>query len=261
MAQPLLVYAGGFHPQDCVDNLGEFLVSTMEAFKREMFQEFKSHSNQMQELTKSVEFLSANIDTANQTLKKVQLDYADIMKQNQKLTEANLKLGETVNELKSKVRELEQYSRRTNLEISGIPETRNEDTMKILGDIGTAIGVELHDTQVMAAHRVPSYKQGRAPPMVVQFQTKMQRDVWITNYKKNKDLSARRVNNVFPDTRVYINEHLSPDNKIFLAQLKERSKQCNVKYVWFKDDKFYLRRDDGEKYFKITSLDEVEKYR
>ncbi|KAG8264933.1 hypothetical protein J6590_106545, partial [Homalodisca vitripennis] len=151
----------------------------------------------MQELTKSVEFLSANIDTANQTLKKVQLDYAEIMKQNQKLNEANLKLGDAVNELKSKVRELEQYSRRTNLEISGIPETRNEDTMKILRDIGTAIGVELHDTQVMAAHRVPSYKQGRAPPMVVQFQTKMQRDVWIANYKKNRDLSARRVNTPF----------------------------------------------------------------
>ncbi|XP_046684955.1 uncharacterized protein LOC124370706 [Homalodisca vitripennis] len=183
------------------------------------------------------------------------------MKQNQKLTEANLKLGETVIELKCKVRELEQYSRRTNLEISGIPETRNKDTMRILRDIGTAIGVELHDTQVKAAHRVPSYKQGRAPPMVVQFQTKMQRDVWITNYKKKKDLSARRVNNAFPDTRVYINEHVSPDNKIFLAQLKERSKQCNVKYVWFKDGKFYLRRDDGEKCIKITSLDEVEKYR
>ncbi|XP_046677432.1 uncharacterized protein LOC124365492 [Homalodisca vitripennis] len=232
----------------------------MEAFKREMLQEFKSHSSQMQELTKSFEFLSANIDTANQVLKKFQLDYTEIMKQNQKLTEANLKLGETFNELKIKVRELEQYSRRTNLEIS-IPVTRNEDTMKILRDIGTAIGVELHDTQVMAAHRVPSYKQGRVSPMVFQFQTKMQRDVWITSYKKNKDLSARRVNNAFPDTRVYINEHLSPDNKIFLAQLKERSKQCNVKYIWFKGDKLYLRRDDGEKHFKITSLDEVEKYR
>ncbi|KAG8325493.1 hypothetical protein J6590_066481 [Homalodisca vitripennis] len=150
----------------------EFLVSTMEAFKREMFQEFKSHSSQMQELTKSVEFLSANIDTSNQALKKVQR----IM----------LRLGETVNELKSKVRELEQYSRRTNLEISSIPVTRNEDTMKILRDIGTAIGVKLHDTQVMTAHRVPSYKQGRAPPMVIQFQTKMQRDVWITNYRRTR---------------------------------------------------------------------------
>ncbi|KAG8254849.1 hypothetical protein J6590_106938 [Homalodisca vitripennis] len=72
--------------------------------------------------------------------KQSSLDYAEIMKQNQKLTEANLKLGETVNELKSKVRELEQYSRGTNLEISGIPVTRNEDTMKIFRDIGTAIG-------------------------------------------------------------------------------------------------------------------------
>ncbi|KAG8260193.1 hypothetical protein J6590_102257 [Homalodisca vitripennis] len=61
------------------------------------------------------------------------------------------------------------------------------DTMKILRDIGTAI------------------------------QTKMQRDVWITNYKKNKDLLARSVYNAFPDTRVYVNEHLSPDNKIFLV--------------------------------------------
>lgn len=238
----------------------EFLVSTLEAFKNEMFKEFKTHSNQMQELTKSVEFLSANIDTANKTLEQVQSQYSKIIEQNQKLVEANAELNGIVNELKDKVRDLEQYSRRTNLEISGIPESRNEDTMTILRDVGTAIGVELQETQVMAVHRVPSFKRGRAPSLVAQFQTKMQRDVWLNNFKKNKDLTARKVNNAFPDSRVYINEHLSPENKIFLGQLKEKSKQCNVKYVWFKDGKFYLRKADGERCYKVTKIADVERF-
>lgn len=240
----------------------EFLVATIEAFKRDMFEELKSHSNQMQELTKTVEFLSDNVDRANKSLEKIQADYKEIKAQNRTLLEANAELRMAVGDLEGKVRLLEQYSRRTNLEISGIPVTRNEDTMGILRDIGKAVGIELQESQVMAVHRIPSFKKGRTPSLVAQFQTKAQRDTWITNFKKNKrNLSARDVNNAFPDSRVFINEHLSPDNKTFLAQLKDRCKQYNIKYVWFKDGKFYLRKAEGEECHKVNKVDDVDKFK
>jgi len=129
--------------------------------------------------------------------------------------------------------------------------------MGILRDVGVVLGRELQDGEVTAAHRVPSFKQNRTPNIVVQFQTRIQRDAWITSYRKKKSLTAKEVNKNFPSNKIYISEHLSPENKIFLGQLKQKCNELSIKYVWPKDGKFYVRRSDGEKCYKINKLSDI----
>ncbi|KAG8333459.1 hypothetical protein J6590_000607 [Homalodisca vitripennis] len=96
-----------------------------------------------------------------------------------------------------------------------------EDVSKIIKDLGAAIGMAMEDNQVAAAHRIPSFKRDRIPSLVVQFQTKMLRDTWIAKYRDNRNLTARNINPAYPANKVYVNEHLSPDNKFLLSSLKK----------------------------------------
>lgn len=250
----------------------EFLVSLIDSFKKEVFEEIKSSSDRLKqefsdklkdysekidEFGRSVEFLSANIDKSNELMKDIRREYGEIKKENHELRQENKMLNASINILHDRVRELEQYSRKTNIEISGVPVTPRENTLSLHKDIGSAIGQELQDDQVMAAHRVPSFNSKRMPSLVVQFQTRVQRDSWLNSYKQRGQLAAKDINKRFDNSRVYINEHLSPDSKRFLRQLKEACKEKGVRFVWFRDGKFYVRKSEGEKCHKISKLDVV----
>lgn len=237
----------------------EFLVSVLEDFKREVFAQFKNHSTQFDKFQNSLQFLSDSVDKSNKLIEEVKMEYTELKKQNNLILVENKQLKDSVCELQDRLRALEQYSRRANLEISGIPETANENTFALLQDIGKTIGQELESGDVTAAHRVPSFNKRRCPSLVVQFLYRSQRDAWLTSYKKRKVLTAKEVNTIFPSDRVFINEHLSPENKQFLAQVKKRSRELNIKYVWTREGKCYVRRNDGERSFKISKLDELEK--
>ena len=52
--------------------------------------------------------------------------------------------------------QLEQYGRRENLEIHGIPVTKNENTRQIVKDLAVSLNVELDDTDNSTCHRMPS---------------------------------------------------------------------------------------------------------
>lgn len=237
----------------------EFLLSVLESFKKDVSSELKNYSVQFEEFKESVQFLSDGIDKSNELTEKLRDEYASIRKQNELLLEQNKKLNETVYDLNVRLRNLEQYTRRNNIEISGIPQTPNEDSFMILKDVGKALGQELKDNDVAAVHRVPTYNTNRAPPIVVQFQARMQRDAWISSFKKKRTLTAKEINPTFPkEQSVYVNEHLSPENKKLLGQLKQKCRERNVKFVWVKDGKFFVKKKEGDKTYKVNVIEDFD---
>ncbi|KAG8296329.1 hypothetical protein J6590_059596 [Homalodisca vitripennis] len=90
----------------------------------------------MVELTNSMQFMSDKMDTANSLMLKLNKEFAEINKENAELRAENNKLKSEVIDLKDTVRSLEQYPRRCNIEISGIPVTPNEDATTIVKDVG-----------------------------------------------------------------------------------------------------------------------------
>lgn len=234
-----------------------FIINVLDSFKKEVFQELKSHTTTMGEFKTTLEFLSNNVDTSNVLMAEIRKEYEEIKKENAELRLKNGQLSETVVELRDRVRELEQYSRKTNIEISGVPVSGKEDIMALVKDVGATIGQELQDGQIMAAHRVPCFNKQRTPSIVVQFHTRLQRDTWITSFRHKKNLSASEVNKAFPNNRVYINEHLTPENKRFLNQLKQMCKEAGVKYVWCRDGRFFVRKCEGERCYRISDLSDL----
>lgn len=188
---------------------------------------------------------------------------ASIEKENFELKQDNSKLRKETRSLQIRVNSMEQYSRKTNVEIAGIPQTQGEDVISVVQDIGKVIGAEVRKEEVMAAHRVPSYSRGRTPQIIVQFQNRVQRNHFLERFKTarktNNRMSARQVNKIFPDTAFYVNEHLTPENKVLLSKTKLACKEVGFRYTWCKEGKIFARRADDEPAIRIECEEDLAK--
>lgn len=234
----------------------EFLVRVMEQFKSEVFDELKTFRLDMSELSTSVKFVSDSLDTSNKLMSDIREELASLKKENKELRERSDNLTSEVRDLKERLRNLEQYTRKNNVEVSGIPETARESVLDIVKDVGAVLGVEIKERQVAAAHRVPSYKKDRTPSLVIQFNSRATKDMLLAKYREMKTLSAHQVNSSFPQQRVYINEHLSPENKVFLAKLKQKCRDVGYAFAWSREGKFFVRRASGENSRRINSYED-----
>lgn len=235
----------------------DFFVTMMEDFKKQIFKELKVFQSEITGLTTSVQFISDKLDSANEFMNKINSEITAVKEENEKLKENNATLTSEVGVLKDRVRSLEQYTRKNNIEISGIPTTPNEQMNKLIKDVGTAVGLEIHDSQISAAHRIPSFKKDRPHSIIVQFTARSTKEAFLFKFREKKVLTANQINVSFPHQRVYINEHLSPDNKVFLAALKRKCKDISYTYVWCRDGKFFVRKRAGDRCKKINNYEDL----
>jgi cell division protein FtsB len=238
----------------------EFIMKVLDGFKTDVFKEFKTFKTEIEEITRSIGFLSDKVDSSNALMEDMKKQFMSLKKENEELRVKNSALCASVTDLQSRVRSLEQYTRRSNIEISGIPETPKEDVIKLVKDVGAVIGVSVEESQINAAHRVPSFRSDRAPSLVVQFNTRAVRDHWLKQFKENRGTATSdKVNSSFPRTKMFINEHLSPINKLFLAKIKKKCRDIGYAYVWSREGKFFVRRANGEKCIRIDNEADIEK--
>jgi hypothetical protein len=231
----------------------DILVKTLNEFKKEVFAELQNYGKQFEGFKESMQMFSDVIDKANENMKKLSENYKELKNENQQIRAVNIELKEEVASLKLRMRQIEQYSRKTNIEIQGVPVTNSEDPVRIAVDVGKALGVELKAEDVMAAHRVPTFKPRAITPLIVQLKDRRLKDMCIAAYKKKKKLTAKDVNPVFPRNNVYVNDHLTPETKNLLRLTKMKAKEINYKYVWCNEGKIFVRSEDGQKCVRIDS--------
>lgn len=237
----------------------EFLIKTLEAFKTEVFEELRKNAKEFSDFRSSLEFFSDKIDKSNELMEELRESYKKIKKDNEEIKEENLVLKKSVTVMEQRVRILEQYSRQSNIEISGIPETKGEDMVELLADVGRAVGLELQPERVIAAHRVPTFKRDKTQPIIVKFLTRVDKDIWLQAYKEVRPLTADKINKGFSKTKVFINEHLSPENKQLLGRAKEVAKDKGYLYVWSREGKIFVRKADKEKCIRVNGFEDLAK--
>lgn len=246
----------------------EFLISMMETFKTEVFNVLETYNKEVSDIKKEVSdlknsliFISEKFDETNKLLEQTNKHYNEMRTEVEDLRRKNSELSQEVKDMGIRLRHMEQYSRKCNVEIAGVPVTANEDPIAVVEDIGKAIGTTLCRDEVAAAHRVPSFRSGRTPNLIVQFTTRMTRDLWITKAKERKNMTADAINGSFPKTRVFIGEHLTLETKVLLAGAKDKCKEIGWKYVWCREGKIFVRRCDGERCVRVDSRDDLAKLR
>lgn len=74
------------------------------------------------------------------------------------------------------INELEQYSRKNNVVISGMPEHESESPTGLVIELGRILDVDIRLNDIDAAHRFGRTNNGRSRPILVRFVTRVTRD-------------------------------------------------------------------------------------
>ena len=113
--------------------------------------------------------------------------------------------------------DLQQYSRRNCLIVSGVPERgRHEKTDDLIKSVAAKAGVQVQDQDIDRSHRLGAPKPGRPRPIVVKF----------TRYNKRSELIKSR--RKLKGTNIGVQEQLTPFNQWLLGKAQELVKRCDI---------------------------------
>lgn len=216
------------------------------AFIDEIKTEFKKGMDDMsakfEQLKVSQEFLSEKYDAII-----VKLDgLSAVNKKVEKLNTIISKQEVMIQDLQLRVQSLEQYSRRSHLEIAGFEEVQGENVEEIVKTVGAKLNVTIKNEDIQAAHRILS--KAKPSPIIVEFSSRKIRDDFL--FSKYKKTAVDGKNN-----KIYIRESLSPFFKNLLWQSKQIAKEAKFEFCWFKKNKIHIKQTG-----KSSNIFTIEKF-
>lgn len=207
-------------------------------------------NNRLNEMEQSVRFSSERQDQFDDRLKTIEGNTAH----------AAHSVGQ-VRILENKICALEQQARQCNVEISNMPERRGENLISLLECLGSAIKMPICTSDIVAVHRVPhvDQKDHRPKNVIVKFTNRMLRDNVISAYRAAKGLDSSKLAISGPPFTIYVNEHLTLNNKQLFRQCREAAKKQEFKYVWVKHGTVLARKSDTSPVIAIRSAQDMAK--
>ena len=134
-------------------------------------------------------------------------------------------------EMKQEINSIQQYLRVNNLEVVGLPEPNNgesEETL-LVNAFNQLAGIEtpVRHEDIDISHPLPSNRKDNKQVHVVRFISRKTKFM-ILNAKKQEENKQYK----FRGNDVYINEHLSKNNRSLFAETQAKKKLLKYKYCW-----------------------------
>ena len=254
----------------------EFLPS----IKRELKSDLEALRTSIKTLTardngieKSLSFISEKYESVLKTLKSLNQTTNTLGKKHAQLTKIADSLAERANRVEQAVRidgaidEVQQYSRRDCLEITGIPILPEENPKQLIKEIGTLIDVNVEDANLAAAHRLPDTKNVKHR-LIVKF---VHRDKREEMYKKRRNLIGKNISNLpsvqaamglaaTSNNKIHINESLTGYRKQLFGRINDFKRKNNYKYLWTANGKIMLKAQDSSQTKSFVTHEEFEDY-
>lgn len=155
---------------------------------------------------------------------------------------------------KNKLDEAEQYSRRSCLRISGIPESTDEKTDDIVLKLAQSCGIPLTLAEIDRSHRVRSRNRnsvaGKQRPndIIVKFVSYRSRAAFFQGKSNLKDIQEFK--------GVFINEDLTRQRADLLRTARLLVKNKSLLGAWSFDGRIFVKLQDGSRRM-ISSKDDI----
>lgn len=206
------------------------------------------------DIERSVQEMSSKYDEVLAEMKRQNADISSLRKRMEKL-EAQTNEQE-VEMLKQEVNNLDQYSRRVNLEIHGLAEQTNEKVIEKLNLLADDLELpRLSEKDIEAAHRLRpragALGTDKPSPIIVRFSSRCTRDAWLA---KRGELRRKQ-------SKVFINENLTAPNKRLFWQMKTKAREMEYQFAWVKDGKFFVRRSQRDRVLRIKTTSDLDQIR
>ncbi|XP_059049162.1 uncharacterized protein LOC131844320 [Achroia grisella] len=216
------------------------------------------------QINKSIADIKTQFTDINQTLDfaiKRQDDLDSSLNTLKKGIQSSRSCEERVMLLENRISVLEQSARKCNIEISNLPERRQENLLSILETLGTVLNYPIKISDVVAVHRVPHADQGNTRPknVIVNFTTRVIRDNVIAACRAKRGLKSDQLNIPGTPQNIYVNEHLTLKNKALFRQCRDTVKHHGFKYAWVKHGIILVRKNDTSPVLAIRTESDLSK--
>lgn len=183
------------------------------------------------------------------------------------LEDKNTKLQAEIIRLNTRLIGMEKISRSCNLELQAVPERRNENVVALFKKLCEVVKATVDDVHVSACRRVAKQNSASNRPrnIVVTFSSPRIRDLVLSATNRyNKAHPGRGLVSSDLDIngethRIFVTEHLSPEQKSLHAASRKAAKDHGFKYVWIKHGQIYVRKDDSSGAILIKDMDSLTK--
>ena len=143
-------------------------------------------------------------------------------------------LREELAETRAQLNGLEQYSRRLCLDVSGIPETPNEDTDRLVMDTARLAGVDITRTDIDRSHRVGTAKAGKPRTLIVRFVSYAKREAFYgarRQLRQPRPFEGSTVTTAVAG-KVFVTDNLTRENQHILYRARQYRKEGKLFAAW-----------------------------
>lgn len=241
-----------------LENMEKRLRADVLGVKNELRKDVTDIKKELQEVVVAINFTNAKFEELKNenTELKAQIKTLEtrVSELEQKDSETH-KLEDELKKMKMSQNELDQYSRNRNIEISGLEQKTGENVLQLVCKLAQELQIEgFQQDQIEKCHRVPSRHPDKINSIIVQFKARSDRDNWMKN--KKRVVTNNQIIDSPSKSRVFVNEHLTPYFKALLWQTKQFAKKNNFKYVWVRNSKINMRKDENESAVRIVRSEE-----
>ncbi|CAB3260872.1 unnamed protein product [Arctia plantaginis] len=230
------------------------LVSSVKAIQQEL-SELKMIKAEFADMKSSIEFVHGSIETLSNRVSSLEEELDSMKKTKQEMSI----LREQVDKLESLHRETEQRSRLNNIEIKGVPMSNSENLFTIITKIGDVIGCHITKDQINYVARIPMRNDKNHKNIICSVHNSYLKSDFVAAARKHKLLKVGELG-LPGENRVYINDHLTLDNKILLNKTKARAKERGFEHVWVKGCKIFIRKKHTSPMHHIKTEHDLKKF-
>lgn len=146
------------------------------------------------------------------------------------------------------VNDLEQYSRRYCLDISGVPESTGEETDSLVMEVARAAGVTISRDDIEVSHRVGKPRPGKTRKIILRCGT----------FRKRQELfQARKVLRSDAACEVFISENLTRHNSEIMYQARKLRHEKTIAAAWTDNGRPKIRVTENGPTKVIRSLEDL----
>uniref|UniRef100_A0A1A8S4V6 Uncharacterized protein n=2 Tax=Nothobranchius TaxID=28779 RepID=A0A1A8S4V6_9TELE len=223
------------------------------------------NEEELDDIKKSLNFMSEEITTIAKQQKLIIILIEDIKELRRQSEEKDKKIAM----LEVRVAELEQYSRISDVIVTGLEtkhqtyaraaaEERGEPPEQELRSLEEQViaffnskGIEMDSKDIEGCHTLPRKNMNQKPAIIIRFVNRKQKKELLKQGRKLKG------------TNVYVNEHLTKKNADIARQARLLRKQKKIQSTWTSDCKVFIKLNgtpEQAKVLVIKELMELEKY-
>lgn len=224
---------------------------------REMQAAFTAMKKEMSEFTCSLNSTSEDIHDFRKEINDLKNQVKDLERYKKEVSDLRLE----VTELRLELAAHQQRQFLRDVEISGVTEHKQENLTHTISILSSKLGVELGPHDIDDVRRVGNRGTGdasecsdKAPrPVVVTLTRRAVRDQLLRAARVRRGITTDKIEIPGNPKKIYINEHLTKENRILFSKARTTGKELKFKYIWTSNGNIFMRRSESSSVVRISS--------